>query len=217
MASRLRHDLQEYFRALFRQWKALVVGAAFTIGFGILPAVTDLTLPAWLWALSVTFAVIPASFLAWRDERRRFEQGVPPTTTRELAEVRRQLTELQDRLRPRLIPNSPTMIQRLMVESKGSINIWYVIGDPEPYSLAVELKHVLKAAGWTVDNFRSGIEGGQIRTGISIMVLNADQPPPRAAALKAILEEAGLATRLESDPRWGPDMVQVDVLSKPIF
>jgi len=74
MASSLLRDLWEHILALFRQWKALIVGVAFTIGFGVIPAVTGATVPPWIWALAVALAILPASFLAWRSERRRVEE-----------------------------------------------------------------------------------------------------------------------------------------------
>jgi hypothetical protein len=66
-------ELLAYSRLLFRQWKALIVGAAFTVGFGVVPALTGSTVAPWLWALAVAISVLPASFLVWRDAQHRVE------------------------------------------------------------------------------------------------------------------------------------------------
>lgn len=74
MASPLLPDLREYARALYHHWQALIVGAAFSIGLTIVPAVQKMDVPPWLWVSALAAAILPAGFLAWRDGWRTAEQ-----------------------------------------------------------------------------------------------------------------------------------------------
>lgn len=109
------------------------------------------------------------------------------------------------------------MIQRLTVAPKGAIDLQYAAMDPESYALANELRAVLLAAGWTVTRFNGGLYAGPVQTGIVLEVQNSDNPPARAVVLRAVLEDVGLATSLQTgNPNWDVDTLNMDVLTKPI-
>ncbi len=64
-------DIRQYLIALARHWMALVVtGGAITLALGVMPAVLGESVAPWVWRVVLVIGVLPASFLAWRDERR---------------------------------------------------------------------------------------------------------------------------------------------------
>jgi hypothetical protein len=67
-------SLREYVPALFRHWQALIVGFAFSFALAVVPALLGKAVPPWLWGLALGLAIVPASFLAWRDKHGRVEQ-----------------------------------------------------------------------------------------------------------------------------------------------
>jgi hypothetical protein len=190
-----------------------VVGAAFSIALSIIPAIQGKSVPPWLWALALALAVLPASFLAWRNERRKVEK------LEQAAEERRGET---GRPRARSITDRSAMIGRLLALPKGSIKVACVVGDPEPCRLARELKDLLTAGGWEVEGPSSIIiGGGSEATGVLISVKNPQEAPPRATALKVVLEEARIAVTLGvPDPRrhhpvYDDDRVELLVGDRP--
>ena len=66
--------LREYVPALFRHWQALIVGFAFSFALAIMPAIQGKDVPPWLWVSALALAILPASFLAWRDGWRTIER-----------------------------------------------------------------------------------------------------------------------------------------------
>jgi len=59
--------VREYVPALFRHWQALIVGFAFSFALAVVPALLGKAVRPWLWGLALGLAILPASFLAWRD------------------------------------------------------------------------------------------------------------------------------------------------------
>jgi hypothetical protein len=70
MASPLSRELLQYLLALFKQWQGLVLGFVFSFALTILPSLLGKVVPAWLWGFAIGVVLLPASFLAWRGERR---------------------------------------------------------------------------------------------------------------------------------------------------
>jgi hypothetical protein len=123
------------------------------------------------------------------------------------------------RMGPRSIadPVAEAMKQRLKTEPNGDIRISYVPADPESYNLATQLQKVLIGGDWKIASFEAEMHVGPADIGLLIEVQNADPAPCQAVALKTILEEAGLAVRLEvGNPIWPEDMVCLGVGSKPL-
>jgi hypothetical protein len=50
------------------------MGGAFYVGMTVVPALQGKQVPPWLWLVALAAALLPASYLAWREERRKVEQ-----------------------------------------------------------------------------------------------------------------------------------------------
>ena len=59
--------LRDYVPALIRHWQALIVGFAFSFALSVVPAIQGKDVPPWLWLSALALAILPASFMAWRD------------------------------------------------------------------------------------------------------------------------------------------------------
>ena len=66
-------DIGHYVMALCHHWVAAVTGSLVTLGLGVLPALLDKTTPPLVWGAVLLVGLLPAGFLAWRDERRKVE------------------------------------------------------------------------------------------------------------------------------------------------
>jgi hypothetical protein len=68
----MRH-LWPFIRAPGRHWWALG-GGFFALFTGIIPGLRHKEVAPSVWAVALLIAVLPASFFAWREERRRVER-----------------------------------------------------------------------------------------------------------------------------------------------
>jgi hypothetical protein len=196
--SSLRSDLREYLRAFIDHWLAVILGTVASVALGIIPALLGLEVPPWFWGVVLAFAIVPASFLAWRSEHRKVEQAA-------------------GRTRRRSITDRSAMIERLMALPKGDLELTCLGHDSESREFSSDLKQVLTAGGWEVTEIYQLI----LDDGLWIRVKDPSDPPSRATALKAILEKDGIAVTLAGrDPqRHSPAAinghVQLEVGSNP--
>jgi hypothetical protein len=163
------------------------------------------------------FAFILSGAVTWWIEHSRvkaLEREMRAPAAMEAAKAQRELLELKEWMRPRLITDRPAMLARLMTLPRGNIDISYLSAHEEPFRFAAELKEILTAGGWKVTNFDD--VSGSVPTGLVISVRDAGDPPPRARALKMILEGEGLAVTYDpGNPIRDPDAVGLFVGSKP--
>jgi hypothetical protein len=78
--------LRDYVPALIHHWQALVVGFAFSFALSVVPAIQGKDVPPWLWLSALALAILPASFMAWRDGWRTIEQLEAENRARKRAE-----------------------------------------------------------------------------------------------------------------------------------
>jgi hypothetical protein len=84
-------SLREYARSLFHHWQALIVGFAFSFALSIVPAIQGKDVPPWLWVSALALAILPASFLAWRDGWRTVERLEAENRARKRAQEARDI------------------------------------------------------------------------------------------------------------------------------
>lgn len=132
------------------------------------------------------------------------------------AKAEAALLELQRKMKDRhlSVEQRVHLIAILSANPKGKITVECIGGNQEPCAFAADIVDALKASGWTIAEFNTGvIFVGGTPVGLSIRAQNADIP--RAAVLQMALGRIGFSANGEVIAGMPADMVALTVGSKP--
>jgi|SRR5438067_2482315 len=108
------------------------------------------------------------------------------------AEAERQLINIQERFRPRMLARSK-FIEALQNAPRGKVEISVITGDPESFAFADSIWAALRDAGFDVGNqVTPFMIFGETPVGLTLGVKDVETPPLHAAPIQKAFEAAGV-------------------------
>lgn len=133
------------------------------------------------------------------------------------AQAKRQLLELQERLKPRQLTSEQRvrLLESLRKIPKGPLVFEAVLGDAESSVFAGQIAAIFKEAGWTHGGVMLSSFRDRNPTGYGILIRDANNVPAHAGPMQKAFEDAGLPLVADVMPTIEAGMVRFVVGVRP--
>jgi len=193
---------------------------------------TELWKSAFDWAsvvlIALTFvsgagALITGGIIGKRQEAklREFDRDLTEAKTQlgkqqeRAAMAERELLQLRQSLKDRSISldQRQKLINSLKNAPRGPVEIWWLTGESDSYSLALQIQATFEAAGWAKPPERLAVGGSGV--GLFIAMHDTSKPPTHAVAIQQAFNSVGITLTGLGNSEVPAGMVQIYIGQKP--